>query len=157
MNTKNTIMKIKEKLSKSETSKKWMNYLQNLKKHLNYYDEKNLTVLTDTYKVCHRWPKFLKDSKIVIIDDFGCYRWNEEFQITMKIINDYRKYQALQNKKQRLKRINKSSQQQLDLLIETAKPKSKSKLKNDMTKSKLYGPYQEKQVGLIRKFLKWIY
>jgi hypothetical protein len=196
-----------------ETSKKWMIYLNDLKKEIDYTGLRSLSEMDDKHNVTHRLGRFLRISKIIYKNEYGLYKWNEKIPVSIKIINSFRKWQSSENSKifrskhiglqqeikftennynqfvtvEDAKKIyNKSETTIRNLIRDLRKTQndnirySKSKNRREIillkksyldslynnsnyeleeliTKSKLYSPYQEKKVGIIRKFLRWIY
>ena len=142
--------------SVQETSKIWMNYLQDVKHHLDNYSLKKLSYLAHKHHIDTKLGQFLKTSKVIYQDDLGFYRWNQKIPVSIKLINAYRKEQHKKNAR-KYSQVNKPIQQELNLVVEATKRKKKSSIKIDEKDFKIYKPYQEKKVGLIRKFLRWIY
>ena len=144
----------------NETTKQWMIYLQDVKYQLDNFKIEVITDFAKKHQIDTKLGQFLKQSNVIYKDDFGYYKWNEKIPVSIKIINAYRKEQTKRNvgkKFRRIQNINKPAQQELDLLIEATKQKKKPSIKINTKNLKTYRPHQEKQVGLIRKFLRWIY
>ena len=140
MNTKNIIMKTRKSTSRSQTTNKYFIFLTNLKKELNKNNKVSFSEFTIHHNVSNVWVTYLKNNNVIIKDKNKNYKWNRSIAIDDNLIQSFREY---------IRKLNYGTEKQ--------KPKKQSKPKLDMTKSKLYAPYQEKKVGLIRKFLKWIY
>lgn len=83
------------------------------------------------------WCTFLIKVGAVSKNANGFYKWNEEFKVDGRLITAFRKYKHAQNNKRG---------QQLDAFkpIKTRTPKRTKEV-------------QIEKVGLIRKFLKWLY
>jgi len=157
MNTKNIIMKTRNKVANNMTVEKWLNFLNEARDIFDGNSNMNISDLTYAHKVSGVWQTFLIKHKIIEKDLMNNWVWNQKIPVSKSLIVKFREFQQEMNKNTyRKSKDVPGTQQELDLLIETTKPKKKSKLKIDMTKSKLYAPYQEKNVGLILKFLKWI-
>lgn len=137
------------RVSFAQTSKRWTNFLNELKSDLENDSVSGLTAYMRKYRVSNSWAPFLKMNNIVYTNLSGYYKWNNKIPVSKKLIAAFRTYQAEQNQKYYTEEYIKINS------IERKKPVNKQKV--DVTKLKTYRPNQENKVGLIRKFIKWIY
>jgi hypothetical protein len=144
--------------SRKMSHKKWIIFLNECKNELNGFTETTVSQLTGKYNVTNVWSSFLTKNKIIEKNKLENWEWNRKIPVNEALINKFRKYNQEINKRYSKNKIeNKPIQQELDLLIESTKQKNKPAIKINAKNLKTYRPYQEKQVGLIRKFLRWIY
>jgi hypothetical protein len=137
----------KARVSYKDTSKKWLKFISHLKKELDTNNVNKLHPYTRKHNVSNSWVAFLKTNKIIYIDDYGYYQWNTKIPVSSKIIDAFRVYQAKTNTKY----IQRSN-------IQENKIKRRLKLNTTKVSAKILVENTEsKQIGLIRKFLKWIY
>lgn len=141
MNTRNTIMKTRKSTSRSQTTTKYFIFLNNLKKELGKKKGISFSEFTIQHNVSNVWVTYLKKNNIIIEDKDGSFKWNKNVTIDDNLIQSFRSY---------IKQLNYG-------IVAEKKIKKKSVNALDVTKSKLHNQYQEKKVGLIRRFLKWIY
>jgi hypothetical protein len=153
-----------------ETTKQWMVYLNDLKYHMDNFNIEYLTEFSKKHQIDSKLGHFLKKSKVISKNNFGYYKWNEKIPVSIKLINAYRKEQFKRNaSKYRIKKhlnTNKPIQQELNLLVEPEKQKKKLVTKVNPKKVIKVAPKliredfkntDKQELGLIRKFLKWIY
>jgi hypothetical protein len=153
-----------------ETTKQWMVYLYDLKNQMDNSNVKNLAIISKKHRVDTKLGQFLNKSKIISKDNSGYYRWNQKIPVSIRLINAYRKEQFKRNvSKYRVKKhlnSNNQIQQELNLLIESKKTKNIPVSKVNSKKVIKVTPKMiredlkntdKQELGLIRKFLKWIY
>ena len=156
MNTKNTNT-MRNKTQKEITLKKWLNFLNEAKTILDGGSTVRISQLTYKHKITNSWQTFLTRNGIIEKNELDNWVWNQKIPVSSAMVNQFRKYQYDINTYSKTEKTSKPAQQELDLLIEATKPKKKPAIKINAKNLKTYSPYQEKQVGLIRKFLRWIY
>jgi hypothetical protein len=44
------------------------------------------------------WGTYLVEKKIIYVDEKGCYRWKNDIEVTLNLINDFRNYVKLKDK-----------------------------------------------------------
>ena len=128
-----------------ETTKKWIYSLNNIKNRINNNNYKFLYPAVSIENISKHWVTFLKDNNIVQKNEYGFVKWNEKIKITTKITDKFRDFVKLKEG-----RINLKNEQQPTLFD---KPKT-NKTRN--VKIEFYDKPKE-QIGLIRKFWRWIY
>lgn len=142
----------RRRLPKAETEKKWLAYLNDVKLNMDIGEVTNMSYLANKHGVTHTFCRFLTNSNIIKRDEKGFFRWNEKIPVTIKLINSYRKFQHEDKLKYPPKLANKNKPIQQEFNF--ADPKTRKKKQKQLN---VAVPIQEKQIGLIRKFLKWIY
>jgi len=142
----------KARVSFKGTSNKWLYFVTELKQELDNNNVSSLTLYTRKHNVSNQWGAFLKSNNIVYVDNNGDYQWNEKIPVSKKLIDAFRVYQAERNMKyypERYPEIHKSKPKRKIQLEFSDKPHS--------VVSKTIKNTETKEIGLIRKFLKWIY
>lgn len=153
-----------------ETTKQWMVYLYDLKHQIDNSNVKNLAIIARKHQIDTKLGQFLKKSKVIYKNNSGYYSWNEKIPVSIRLINAYRKEQYKKNtRKNSIKKHlnpNNQIQQELNLLIESQKTK-KIPVSKVNTKKVIKVPPKmiredfkntdKQELGLIRRFLKWIY
>lgn len=129
----------------NKSNKHWLESLNLIYQYLNENDLTSLNTICPKISVGTRIMTFLKLKNIVYKNEFGFYKWNDKIPISIKIVDSYRKYQS---KKNMLYRDRKNK-----VKIDTEKViKVEPKLIRENYKN-----MNTQEIGLIRKFLKWIY
>ena len=137
----------KTRVSFYQTSNKWVSFLNELKNELENNSISALTSHIRKHKVSNSWATFLKTNNSVYMNASGHFKWNNQIVISRNLIDAFREYQAEVNEKY-----------YADEYIKTTKvdPSKVIKVKPKMVR-KNFKNTETKQIGLIRKFLKWIY
>jgi hypothetical protein len=86
MKTQTTIRK-----AKIGVSEKYLNFLYNLKNHLENNNVSHLNKAIYNYNVNMEWPKFLTENNIVY-KDASFYKWNDKIPVSIKIVNKFREH-----------------------------------------------------------------
>jgi hypothetical protein len=149
MNTnqlKLNIMEGKEPKSNfNKTQLKYEQFLKELKYETEINNVKSLSLYSKKYGVNNFFTTFLIKNNVLFKNENGFYKWNEKIPISIKLISKFRIFAYEANCKCREKN-------------KFVKPKEKTivnykpKLKTPIVKNN-----NEPEIGLIRKFLKWIY
>lgn len=135
---------MRQRYTKQTTSVKYKKYLPEIKKSI---DEGNLTNLMDVFKsynISSHWIAFLKGKNILYKDQNNFYRWNEKFPVSSRLIQSFRNYNFEINQKNILKK-------------NTATPDLFSGIKKEPIKRIRKQKIEGEKIGLIRRFIKWIY
>lgn len=127
-----------------ETNKRWVKFLNDLKLELNKNNYKLIYPIVDRYNVSSYWSIFLDSNKIVYKNEFGFYKWNDKIPISIKLIEKYRKY---------MKEINSNSRKNKKQLTLFDKPKVN---KTQKVQVEFYDK-PKNELGIIRKFFKWLW
>lgn len=137
----------KARVSFKATSNRWLVFVNELKNEIDNNKVTSLTYYTRMHNISNQWGAFLKTNNVVFINEKGYYQWNDKIPVSKKLIDSFRKYQMEKNMKYYPERYPKMFKVDPKKVI-NVKPKIvREKVKNTETK----------QIGLIRKFLKWIY
>jgi hypothetical protein len=129
----------------NKSNKDWLKSLNLIYQYLNENDITSLNTICPKLSIGTRIMTFLKLKNIVYKNEFGFYKWNDKIPVSIKIIDSYRKYQLQKNMlyKDRNPKV----------LVDTKKViKVKPKLIRENHRNT-----NTQEIGLIRKFLKWIY
>lgn len=112
-------------------------FLHNLRNELEQNNVTSLQRATKNKGVDISWCTFLIKIGAVNRNVYGYYKWNNEIKVDGRLVTAFRKYKHAENYKR---------SQQIDMFkpTKTQKPKSTKKAK-------------EEKVGLIRRFLNWLY
>jgi len=129
--------------TKKETTKNWIILLNDLKDSLDNKNYKQLTSIIRDNNASSYWGTFLKENKIIYKNEFGYYKWNQKIPISIKIINGYRQYTSTINKKDKKIAIDLFSNENIKQEAKKVEAKFYEEKKNDL--------------GVIRKFLKWLW
>jgi DNA-binding XRE family transcriptional regulator len=127
------------RLGEKETSKRWIEALIFVKNELDKGKCTSVDKLIRDSQITHRWSSFLKKKNIVFIEN-DVFKWNPKIPISQKLVDSFRVEQKLINDK--YDTSTKSNKKDVKKIRE-------SKITNVII--------QEEKVGLIRRFLKWIY
>ena len=135
------------RLTKDETTKKWIKVLSNLKKELDSTKRDTIRDLLMAQNVTHFWQTFLREHNVILVGEDGYWKWNEKIPVSVKLIEKFRerqKYQNMKNSKSEktIKKFNNIKQP-----IKTIKE----------TKVIIDRVNEVEKIGLIRKFWRWLY
>ena len=126
------------------TDKKYLKALECIKEILSSSNNKSIYQLVDNQKINAYWSRFLVRHKVVYLEN-GFYRWNEKIPPSSKLVQKFRDEFTLAYKKYKTPQEMKSIQ--TPLAPKTRKRKT----------TVVFSDKPEPQVGLIRKFLRWLY
>jgi hypothetical protein len=132
------------------TNKNWVEFLNYAKENLNGFNKITLTKICSEYRVPNQWQTFLIKNNIVYKNYIGYWEWDNKIPVSNALIVKFRTYSSETNKQINLVAKNRK-EKQLEPI--SAKPVI---LKGEIVKEK-YTKTKTKEIGLIRKFLKWIY
>jgi hypothetical protein len=125
-----------------KTTLKYLRFLEDLQLELDSINYKNLIQFPKKYSVTQAWPVFLKRNGIIYQNNQGYYKWNNKIPVSIKIINEFRKYNdKATNYNYNVAKVNSKK------VIKVPPKIIREDLKNT----------DKQELGLIRKFLKWIY
>lgn len=126
------------------TTKKYLYFLNSLKERMDNKEITETQTLPSLYNISYNWLHFLIKNKIIEKKE-GFYHWNEKIPVSIKIINQYRK----SINKIYYKSKEKSVSKQTTIVFD------KKKIKENL--DKFSHIKTEQKVGVIRKFLKWLW
>jgi hypothetical protein len=150
---------MRTKQNKMSTQEKYYNFLVDLKNEIETENKKTINVINYCYKhnVTTNFSSFLKKNNVIFKDTNGYYNWNEKIPVSSALITKFKNYVAKINKQNRLKQVNYLS----NIKVVKDEPKlikQRSKMNNiGKEETKVIYSVQKQEIGLIRKFLKWIY
>jgi hypothetical protein len=125
-----------------KTTLKYLRFLEDLQLELDSGNYKNLVQFTEKYGVTNSWPPFLKRNGIIYQNAQGYYKWNNKIPASIKVINEFRKYNNKAcNYTNGIAKVNPKK------VIKVAPKLIREDFKNT----------NKQEIGLIRRFLKWIY
>jgi len=139
-------MRTRSKETTEQTEFKWIGFLQDCKANLDGKGDITIKDLMTIHSVSNNWQSFLISEKAIFKNNNKKYEWNHSIDINKSMLTRFRKFTFLINRKYKVSQL----QQELPFIA----PKTRKKKEKQL---KVTAPIQEKQIGLIRKFLKWIY
>jgi hypothetical protein len=126
------------------TDKKYLKALECIKEILSSSNNKSNYQLVDNQKINPYWSRFLVRHKVVYLEN-GFYRWNEKIPPSSKLVQKFRDEFTLAYKKYKTPQEMKS--------IQTPPAPNRRR----RTPAVVIEQTPQPQVGLIRKFLRWLY
>jgi hypothetical protein len=135
------------RLSKEETTKKWIKVLSGLKKELDSTKRDTIRDLLKAQNVTHYWQTFLREHNVILIGEDGYWKWNEKIPVSVKLVDKFREKQHYENM-----RHSKSEKtiKKFNNMKQPTKPIEKTKIIIDKVD-------KIERIGLIRKFWRWLY
>jgi hypothetical protein len=131
---------------------KYYNFLLDLKYKIDNKNEVIINNFCRKNKVTTRFVPFLIKNKIVFRDENDMYVWNEKIPVTNLLIKKFRQFCREYQKKYRPTKNKEIIKNEPKLI------KQRSKVHNiGKEETKVIYSVQKQEIGLIRKFLKWIY
>jgi hypothetical protein len=144
-------MKAKKQDYKTRTIK-YYNFFLDLKCELDNKENVSITNFIKKHKVSAQIGTFLIKNNVIFKDTNGYYNWNEKIPVTNLLIKKFRAFVFSSRKK--ITSLNNSK----DVKYEPKLIKQRSKMNNiGKEETKVIYSLQKQEIGLIRKFLKWIY
>lgn len=134
-----------------QTTKKYIDVLNKVKEEINKYDYHTIHPLIESYKITRYWVMFLKQKNVTYYQD-GFVKWNEKIPVSIKLIDEFRKFQTEINKANTIRRKQTQTPQEMKYI--QIPPEIKRRRR---TPAVVIEQTPQPQVGLIRKFLRWLY
>ena len=128
---------------KKTSTERYKKLLPELKEE---FDNKNISSvfsLMRNKKISNTWGTFLKKNNIIYKNELGYWKWNDKIPVSSKLIQSFRDLKKEQN-----------------LIYRSIKEKKQPTLFDKPKTRKVKIEFKDKpkeQIGLIRKFLRWIY
>ena len=135
----------------AETTKKYIDVLNKVKEEITKNDYHTIHPLIESYKVTRYWVMFLKEKNVTYYQD-GFVKWNEKIPVSIKLIHEFRKFQTEINKANTIRRNQKQTPQEMKSIQIPPAPNRRRR-----TPSVVVEQTPQPQVGLIRRFLRWLY
>jgi hypothetical protein len=134
-----------------QTTKKYIDVLNKVKEEINKYDYHTIHPLIESYKITRYWVMFLKQKNVTYYQD-GFVKWNEKIPVSIKLIDEFRKFQTEINKANTIRRKQTQTPQEMKSIQIPLEIKRRRR-----TPAVVIEQTPQTQVGLIRKFLRWLY
>lgn len=129
---------------RKETTRKYLYFLNSLKAKIDNKEVNSMNKICRLYRVSNSWVNFLLKNGI-IYKIAGFYHWNEKIPVSIKILDKYRDFKNEQYKKNTALKSNNQTKIVFD----------KKEIKKSVDKFK---PIKtEQKLGVIRKFLRWLW
>jgi hypothetical protein len=129
-----------------QTEIHWIESLKEIKYELNTKNYKKITPLFRDRNITGTWTGYMHKKNILYKDNFGYWRF-EDITIDDRIVQMFRKYSNELAKKNRLM-VKNMKMLKSDLFTNIKEP---IKTKNIVSVQK------KEEIGLIRKFIKWLW
>lgn len=157
MNTNQLIIKFNEmkktnqggRCNIKQTIVQWMAFLNDLKCSMDEKSVFSLHTFVTKHRVGTLWSGFLKEKNIISRSDDG-YVWNPRIPVSIKLITEYRKFQNERYLEYAAKNHSNKVKNEKITPKNNIKAQQPPKYKNVQNTNR-------QEIGLIRKFLKWIY
>ena len=134
-----------------KTTKIWIESLNEIKSLIDFGNVISIHSLLRQKNITNRWLTFLKENNIVFKQN-GYYKWNEKIPVSHKLIERFREYSKSINL------MNRKQQSNLFDMLTLARPKPSNIRKTREQKIKFQLNEKPKsELGIIRKFLKWLW
>lgn len=140
-----------KRYGRKETEMNWINSLKEVKKKMLSNEVVCLTDEIREYKISDLWSKFLLKHNVVRQVN-GVYYWNEHVKIDSFLISQFRRYQREKNQQWATNKRNVVKKIETPTLFDVKKTRKRV--------AKIETPTQiapQNQIGIIRKFIKWIW
>jgi hypothetical protein len=134
-----------------QTTKKYIDVLNKVKEEINKYDYHTIHPLIESYKITRYWVMFLKQKNVTYYQD-GFVKWNEKIPVSIKLIDEFRKFQTEINKANTIRRKQTQTPQEMKSIQIPLEIKRRRR-----TPAVVIEQTPQTQVGLIRRFLRWLY
>jgi flagellin-specific chaperone FliS len=141
-----------------QTNDKWIKFLCCLKDELEnndiIYFQKQLA---SKYNIPTDFQRFLREEKFIFKNSEGIYKYIYHKQIHASILNKYRKWRKNDRNNKNKKQLETQPKLQFDM-PQTPLPKPpKIRTTKVKVQEPINTPIQQKEYGVIRKFLKWLW
>jgi hypothetical protein len=140
--------------NKDKTDKKYLKAIQFIKNELDENNNHSVSKLVSNQQINIYWGKFLIKHNIVYYDYENCfYKWNEKIPPSAKLVQKFREEFTLisknRNPQQEIKFIEKQEMKSIQKPPAPNRRRRKPSVVVEQT--------PQPQVGLIRRFLRWLY
>ena len=136
------------------STKNWTIALQKIKNELNNNNHTTLFGLIQGNNINSLWGTFLLKNNIIYRQN-NLYKWSENIDVTASLINRYRKFQSENSKKYSK---NKNQEPNLFNMPQTPLPKPPKVIKTRSPKVEVqFYDEPKSELGVIRKFFKWLW
>ena len=136
------------------STKNWTIALQKIKNELNNNNHTTLFGLIQGNNINSLWGTFLLKNNIIYKQN-NLFKWSENIDVTASLINRYRKFQSENSKKYSK---NKNQEPNLFNMPTSARPTPPKGIKTRTPKVEFQVNNKPKsELGVIRRFLKWLW
>ena len=135
---------MKQEYTRPTSTVKYEKYLPIIKMEIDSQDLKSINAIFKGYGISNSWVTFLKKSNVIYKDSNDFYRWSEKIPVSKKLIEAFRNYKFETNQEYRLK-------------IKPIETNLFTEIKKDPVKRNRKQKPEPQKLGLIRRFIKWIY
>ena len=131
----------------------YLHYLKDLENELTFGNHKTVTKFAVKHSVSKTWTSFLIQKGIIYKDYNSHYRWNKKIPSSIKIVNQFRKQTSEYHNARKLNTNKIVGQQRINFKVD---PKKVIKVAPKLIREDFKNTNKQ-EIGLIRRFLKWIY
>jgi hypothetical protein len=131
----------------------YLHYLKDLENELTFGNHKTVTKFAVKHSVSKTWTSFLIQKGIIYKDYNSHYRWNKKIPSSIKIVNQFRKETSEYHNARKLNTNKIVGQQRINFKVD---PKKVIKVAPKLIREDFKNTNKQ-EIGLIRRFLKWIY
>ena len=131
----------------------YLHYLKDLENELTFGNHKTVTKFAVKHSVSKTWTSFLIQKGIIYKDYNSHYRWNKKIPSSIKIVNQFRKETSEYHNARKLNTNKIVGQQRINFKVD---PKKVIKVAPKLIREDFKNTNKQ-ELGLIRRFLKWIY
>ena len=134
-----------------KTTKIWIESLNEIKSLIDFGNVISIHSLLRQKNISNRWLTFLRENNIVFKQN-GYYKWNDKIPVSHKLINKFREYVNDKNIKYN------NQQPNLFDMPQTPLPKPPKVRKTRVPKIEFQiNDKPNNELGVIRRFLKWLW
>ena len=157
---------MKRKGARKGTVNKYLKVFNEIKNRCDNEIEFSLNGVTREYRASNSLCTFLTKNNIIYKNEYNNYSWNEKIPVTKKLIMAYMDYTYEINKNITLRRDKQTKLPFTDLQYFDNKEekttviyqnKEKEFTKNNPIKQNTKQKPEPQEIGLIRRFIRWIY
>jgi len=135
---------MKQEYTRPTSTVKYEKYLPIIKMEIDTQNLKCVNKIFKGYAISNSWITFLKKTNVIYKDSNDFYRWSEKTPVSKKLIEAFRNYKFETNQEYRLK-------------IKPIETNLFTEIKKDPIKRNRKQKPEPQKLGLIRRFIKWIY
>jgi hypothetical protein len=137
---------------RKNTLEKYLFLIQNLSQKTSTYT--NLNHISNDYFVGKQYVAKLRDNKYIIIDANGYYNWNKTVNPSVDIVKQMLKELSIEQQRYMQHRKEKS---QVKIVFNEPQKKVRKSRKMHQNESFVQPEIKVEEIGLIRKFIKFIW
>jgi len=147
-------MNVKRKVA----NKKWIICLNDVKNQIDNKEVTNLNNIIRKHNTGTGLATMLITGGIVYKNNLGVYKWNKDVAVNNKLIELYRSFQKIDREINRKNKINNNQPKiQFNMPQTPLPPKPKTRIRKKIIDQSVNTPTQQNELGVIRRFLKWLW